>query len=242
MRRNPKHGTLCGTRNLDPRRGAPIGLSEKLDQLQAKSNEVVATARAAAESRDQLKQRVDQAQVEAKLAMQDAKQQADELPIGREQVGADEGRCCCQERGHQGKDREAGRSAGRQSCGQRRGLGRAGCSRCHRLRRSRSSTTRSWPCSTRWTHALTPTNRPRSPPCRSRREQVNCGGRTDHRPTTWKHLPLTPPALVEACRYRTPWTSAWPGTHALQRLRRNGCSRRRRSCHGAAKPVRTRQH
>jgi hypothetical protein len=56
-----------------------MDFSAKLDELQAKVNETVATARAAAaENRDQLKQRVDQAQSEANQAMEDAKQQAGE--------------------------------------------------------------------------------------------------------------------------------------------------------------------
>ena len=47
-------------------RGAPMDFSAKLENLQAKVNETVETARAAAaENRDQLKQRVDQAQSEA---------------------------------------------------------------------------------------------------------------------------------------------------------------------------------
>ena len=56
-----------------------MDFSAKLDELQAKVNETVETARAAAaENRDQLKQRVDQAQSEANQAMEDAKQQAGE--------------------------------------------------------------------------------------------------------------------------------------------------------------------
>jgi hypothetical protein len=56
-----------------------MDFSAKLDELQAKVNETVETARAAAaENRDQLKQRVDQAQSEAKQAMENAKQQAGE--------------------------------------------------------------------------------------------------------------------------------------------------------------------
>ena len=44
-----------------------MDFSAKLDQLQAKTNEAVATARAAAaENRDQLKQRVEKAQDDAK--------------------------------------------------------------------------------------------------------------------------------------------------------------------------------
>jgi hypothetical protein len=56
-----------------------MDFSAKLENLQAKVNETVETARAAAnENRDQLKQRVDQAQDGANQAMEDAKQQAEE--------------------------------------------------------------------------------------------------------------------------------------------------------------------
>jgi flagellar biosynthesis GTPase FlhF len=59
--------------------GAPMDFSAKLENLQAKVNETVETARAAAnENREQLKQRVDQAQDDANQAMEDAKQQAEE--------------------------------------------------------------------------------------------------------------------------------------------------------------------
>ena len=47
-----------------------MDFSAKLEELQSKANETVATARAAAaENRDQLKQRVDKAQDDAKQAM-----------------------------------------------------------------------------------------------------------------------------------------------------------------------------
>jgi hypothetical protein len=59
--------------------GAPMDFSAKLENLKAKVNETVETARAAAaENRDQLKQRVDQAQDDANKAMEEAKQQAEE--------------------------------------------------------------------------------------------------------------------------------------------------------------------
>ena len=59
--------------------GAPMDFSERLENLKAKVDELVATARAAAEeNRDQLKQRVEQAQDDANQAMEDAKQRADE--------------------------------------------------------------------------------------------------------------------------------------------------------------------
>ena len=56
-----------------------MDFSAKLEQLQAKANETVAASRAAAaENREQLKQRIDKAQDDANQAMQDAKQQVDE--------------------------------------------------------------------------------------------------------------------------------------------------------------------
>jgi hypothetical protein len=56
-----------------------MDFSAKLDNLKAKVDEVVASARAAAaEDRGQLKQRVDQAEDDAKQAVADAKQRADE--------------------------------------------------------------------------------------------------------------------------------------------------------------------
>lgn len=51
-----------------------MDFSAKLEELQAKTNETVATARAAAaEDRDQLKQRVEKAQDDAKQVMQDSR-------------------------------------------------------------------------------------------------------------------------------------------------------------------------
>jgi ABC-type transporter Mla subunit MlaD len=56
-----------------------MDFSAKLGNLQAKVNETVETARvAAAENREQLKQRVYQAQDDADQVMEDAKQQAEE--------------------------------------------------------------------------------------------------------------------------------------------------------------------
>jgi hypothetical protein len=56
-----------------------MDFSAKLENLKAKVNETVETARAAAaEDRDQLKQRVDKAQDDANQAMEGAKQQAGE--------------------------------------------------------------------------------------------------------------------------------------------------------------------
>ena len=63
-----------------PETGSQVGVTIRLPYaLQAKANETVATARAAAaENRDQLKQRVEKAQDDASQAMQDTKQQANE--------------------------------------------------------------------------------------------------------------------------------------------------------------------
>jgi uncharacterized membrane protein YqiK len=59
--------------------GAPMDFSAKLENLKAKVNETVETARAAAdENRAQLKQRVDQAQDNASRAREDAKQRVGE--------------------------------------------------------------------------------------------------------------------------------------------------------------------
>jgi hypothetical protein len=58
-----------------------MDFSAKLDELQGETNETVATARAAAaENRDQLKQRVDKTQAD-EAGRTDAKQQADRPPI-----------------------------------------------------------------------------------------------------------------------------------------------------------------
>jgi hypothetical protein len=59
--------------------GASMDFSAKLENLKAKVDEVVTSARAAAaEDREQLKQRVDQAQDEANKTVQDARQRADQ--------------------------------------------------------------------------------------------------------------------------------------------------------------------
>jgi len=56
-----------------------MDFSAQLEKLQKQANETVASIRSAsAESRDQLKQRIDQARVDANLALMDAKQQAEQ--------------------------------------------------------------------------------------------------------------------------------------------------------------------
>ena len=56
-----------------------MDFSAQLEKLQQQTNETVASIRSAsAESRDQLKQRIDQARVDANLALMDVKQQAEE--------------------------------------------------------------------------------------------------------------------------------------------------------------------
>jgi hypothetical protein len=58
-------------------RGAHMDFSAQLESLQERTSQTVATVRAAsAESRAQLKQRIDQAQIDADLALQDAEQDA----------------------------------------------------------------------------------------------------------------------------------------------------------------------
>jgi hypothetical protein len=56
-----------------------MDFSARLEKLQEQANETVASIRSAsAESRDQLKQRIDQARVDANLAFMDARQQAEQ--------------------------------------------------------------------------------------------------------------------------------------------------------------------
>ena len=58
-----------------------MDFSEKLESLKAKAAETAATVQAAAaEDRDQLKQRIDQAQDAANQTMQDAKQRLSRPP------------------------------------------------------------------------------------------------------------------------------------------------------------------
>ncbi len=56
-----------------------MDFSAQLEKLQQQANETVSTIRSAsAESRDELKQRLDQARVDANLALMDVKQQAEQ--------------------------------------------------------------------------------------------------------------------------------------------------------------------
>jgi hypothetical protein len=62
-----------------PGQGAPMDLSAQLEKLQQQANETAASIRSASgESRDQLRQRIDQARVDANLALMDVKQQAEQ--------------------------------------------------------------------------------------------------------------------------------------------------------------------
>ena len=74
-----------------------MDFSAQLERLQQQANETVASMRSASvESREQLKQRIDQARVDANLALMDVKQQAEQTSDrSPEHVGADEGRCFC---------------------------------------------------------------------------------------------------------------------------------------------------
>jgi hypothetical protein len=59
-----------------------MDFSAQLEKLQQRFNETVASIKAASvESRDQLKQRIDQAQVDANLAAMDAKQKPSKRPV-----------------------------------------------------------------------------------------------------------------------------------------------------------------
>jgi hypothetical protein len=145
-----------------------MDFSAKLENLQAKVNETVATARAAAaENRDQLKQRVDQAQDEAKQAMEDAKQQAGEAADRAQskwaQMKADAAakrediKAKIDKRADQLDAKAAAKDADWPS----------------RMQPTPSTTpsgwspTRNWPCSTRWMRVSTQTSGPRSPARRS---------------------------------------------------------------------------
>jgi hypothetical protein len=60
-------------------KGADMDFSAQLDALKKRVDDTVATVKAAAtEDREQLKQRIDQAQVDADLALKDVEQKADE--------------------------------------------------------------------------------------------------------------------------------------------------------------------
>jgi hypothetical protein len=160
-----------------------MDFSAKLENLQAKVNETVETARAAAaENRDQLKQRVDKAQDDANQAMGDAKQQA--------QVTADRAKS-------KWAEMKADAAARRERISRRRSTSgpiswtprpplptRTG-PRTTRPTPSTTpsgwSTTRSWPCSTRWTRGPTQTNGPGSPARRSARWQIAIAARHPHR-------------------------------------------------------------
>src|SRR6266545_3743429 len=64
---------------VDARQGGSMDFSAQLDELQQRAAAAKAAAQAAAtESREQLRQRIDQAQVDVNLAVKDAKQQAGE--------------------------------------------------------------------------------------------------------------------------------------------------------------------
>jgi hypothetical protein len=101
-----------------------MDFSTQLDDLQQRAANAKQAAQAAvSESRDQLRQRIDQAKVDVDLA---AKGRPPGRECGRgqrqEQVGADEGRYRRQNGRPPGQDRQAGRPDRRQHRRRRRGL------------------------------------------------------------------------------------------------------------------------
>ena len=84
---------------MDTARGEAMDFSAQLDDLQKRAAEAKASVQAAAtESRDKLRQRIDQAQADANLAMKDAQQQAGEAAgrdgsDRRQDGGSGRGRC-----------------------------------------------------------------------------------------------------------------------------------------------------
>jgi ABC-type transporter Mla subunit MlaD len=133
-----------------------MDFSAKLENLQAKVNETVETARAAAaENRDQLKQRVDKAEDNAKQAMQDAKQQAEQTADRAKskwaQMKAD---AAAQREDMKAKINKRADQLDAKAAA----LMPTGPSRMQPTPSTTPSTlslTRSWPCSTRWTRGPT---------------------------------------------------------------------------------------
>ena len=74
---------LVSRQAMDTAREEAMDFSAQLDDLQKRAAEAKASVQAAAtESRDKLRQRIDQAQVDANLAMKDAQQKAGEAASG----------------------------------------------------------------------------------------------------------------------------------------------------------------
>jgi hypothetical protein len=159
-----------------------MDFSAKLENLQAKANETVETARAAAaENRDQLKQRVDKAQDDANQAMGDAKQQAQETADRAKSKWAEM-------KADAAARREDIKAKINKRTDQLDAKGAATDGTGPRTTRptpsttpSGWSTTRSWPCSTRWMRGPTQTNGPGSPARRSARWQIAIAARHPHR-------------------------------------------------------------
>ena len=114
-----------------------MDFSAKLENLQAKVNEMVATSRAAAEeNREQLKQRVDQAQDDANQGHggRQATSRRDRRS-GQEQVGPDEGRCCSRREDVKAKINKRADQLDAKAAAKDADWAEQRCSRRHRLRR-----------------------------------------------------------------------------------------------------------
>jgi membrane protein involved in colicin uptake len=141
-----------------------MDFSAQLEKLQQRINETVASLRTASvESRDQLKQRIDQAQVDANLALKDAKQQAEEASDQAQSKWAqmkadasaklDDVKAKIDARADQHDAKAAAKDADKAERDASDAIDYAVW----------LPTVRGSPCSTRWTRVPTQTNGPRSP-------------------------------------------------------------------------------
>ena len=139
-----------------------MDFSAQLEKLQQQANETVASIRSAsAESRDQLKQRIDQARVDANLALMDVKQQAeqtsDQVQSKWAQVKADSSAWMDDIKAKIDK-----RSDQRDAKAAAKGDPSSGTQSTPWITPLSPSTVRSWRCSMRWTRAPMQTSGPRS--------------------------------------------------------------------------------
>jgi hypothetical protein len=156
-----------------------MDFSAKLENLQAKVDNVVASVRAAAaEDRDQLKQRVDQAQDDANKAVADAKQRTDEAADRAQSKWAQMKADAAARR----EDIKAKSTSGPISWTPR--LQPTTQTGPRRTQPTPSTTpswlspTHNWQCSTRSTRAPTQTNGPRSPAARPSLARLTANRRT----------------------------------------------------------------
>ena len=164
-----------------------MDFSAQLEKLQQQANETVASIRSAsAESRDQLKQRIDQARVDTNLALMDVKQQAEETSDQVQSkwaqlkadasVWMDDIKAKIDKRVDQRDAKTAAKDADRAEQDAADAIDYAVL----------PSTVRSSRCSTRWMRALTQTSAPRSP---------------THKRAPWTGWKREHPRLVRSGRY-----------------------------------------